>query len=267
VTSRQFTDAEYGVEPLQDLHNVIRHPGKFAELKGVPKVARQNCEQIFEALEVNLPFGRKLKENWTKFSMQTRGAREQILHSILGIFQFLIVSKEAAALHSKNKIRRCHITPRIECFGSRQTVKAVIQFDGVEVPGVVVDHFTGGQFPRVERTLPMLVVKPGSADANVARHARCRFDAIAGRKGYCAHSSITIDIASYEHNSGGENRDGHNCAEKGGEKECEESSGRGSQEAHDCAFAQVGAHSARKTGSVSGSTQEALIFARPIRWL
>jgi len=56
----------------------------------------------------------------------------------------------------------------------------VVEFHGVELSNVIVEHLTGRQFRRVERALPVLVVKPGGTDTNGARHARCRFDAIEG---------------------------------------------------------------------------------------
>src|SRR5215470_3229543 len=116
------------------------------------------------------PFRGKLKENWPELFVQARGARKQIFNGVLRILQFLVVGEKTAALHSKNEIRWRCITPRIECFGRRQTVEAVVQLYSVEVSNVVVQHLTGRQFRGVERTLPVLVVKPGGTDTNVASH-------------------------------------------------------------------------------------------------
>src|ERR1700686_5032002 len=100
------------------------------------------------------------------------GAGEKVLEGVLGVFQFFVVGDEAAGLHGENEVRGSGFAPGVKGFGGRQAIKAVVNFDAVEVLEVEVQHFGGRSFRRVKRSDPMFVVEAGGADADVAGHAK-----------------------------------------------------------------------------------------------
>src|SRR5919109_3370223 len=77
---------------------------------------------------------------------------------------------EAATFNCKNESGRRAFTPSIESFWRGQAVKAIIQFDSIEMPLIEREHLFGGQIFRVERSHPMTIVPARSPDANLARH-------------------------------------------------------------------------------------------------
>ncbi len=59
--------------------------------------------------------------------------------------------------------------PRTARLG-RQTVKAVVDLDGIEALQIVRKHLRCGPALRIKRAYPMLVMPAGRADANLRRH-------------------------------------------------------------------------------------------------
>src|SRR6267154_4035351 len=97
-----------------------------------------------------------------------RGAGEKIVEGLLGIFEFLVVGEEAACLDGEGEVCGGRFPPRVERFGRRQAIKAVVELDRVEVLKVELQHLRGGSFWRIEWSYPMLVVEARRADADVA---------------------------------------------------------------------------------------------------
>src|SRR5438270_1599372 len=98
-------------------------------------------------------------------------AGKDVIESIFRIFKLLIVRDESAGFYREDKIVRRSVSPGFKSFDRGQAIEAVVQFQGVKVMDVVVEHLGCQRLWRIKRADPVLVMIAGSADANVATHA------------------------------------------------------------------------------------------------
>src|SRR6185312_9911264 len=120
-------------------------------------------------VEVDPPFGRKLKQDRAKLLAQSFRAREKVVQRILRFLELLIVRQKATGLYGEFEVLRRGFSPRGERLDLRQHVKAVVDLDRIEPFVVAGEHLRGGKFLGIERAYPMLVMPPGSTYADV-RH-------------------------------------------------------------------------------------------------
>jgi hypothetical protein len=83
-------------------------------------------QEIPQTLGVDSPFGRKLKQDRPELLAQVRGTRQQIIHGVLRVLQFLVVGNEAAGFYREDKVLRGGIVPAFESVDSRQAIEAIV---------------------------------------------------------------------------------------------------------------------------------------------
>src|SRR6202035_3071033 len=131
-----------------------------------------NFQKICQSPGVYPPVWRELKQDRTQLRPEVGGSREQIVYSILRILQLLIVGDEAAAFNRKDEVGGGGFAPVVEGAGIRQPIEAVVQFDGIELLRVELQHLGRGQLPGIEGSCPVFVMEARGADADVAGHAQ-----------------------------------------------------------------------------------------------
>src|ERR1041385_194074 len=80
-----------------------------------------------------------------------------------GSFSFFIWVRNRLPLAAQQKRA---VAPPLDAGFGRQAVERVVQLDRIEVARIPLQHLRRGQFFRVERPLPMLVVPAGRADVD-----------------------------------------------------------------------------------------------------
>src|ERR1051326_7921455 len=170
MVAGELIDAESSIESLEQAVDLGRHPAQFAELESITMFARQDFQQLFQTLQVELPLGRKLEEHRPELAAQVLGAGENVIQRVLRVFELLVVRNEAAGLHREDKIPGRCVAPGLKGLYGRQTIKAVVQLQRIKVADVVLQHLCRRSLSRVKGPNPMLIVIAGGADSNVARH-------------------------------------------------------------------------------------------------
>jgi hypothetical protein len=64
---------------------------------------------------------------------------------------------EFAAFHAPQEIVRTPFFPAFKCCGVWKPIEGGIEFNGVELPGIVLKPFRFGQFVRIKDLLPVIV--------------------------------------------------------------------------------------------------------------
>src|SRR4029079_17256500 len=91
------------------------------------------------ALAVHPPTRRQLIEHRPEMRAEAAHAREKPRDRLPGILQLLHVRQEAAGLDGELELRRRTAGPRGERRALGQPVEAVVDFDGIERPRVVLE--------------------------------------------------------------------------------------------------------------------------------
>ena len=97
--------------------------------------------------------------------------RKKQLYTRFGIFEFLHMSDEAAALHGKDEVARHLPGPSRKCLRCRQAIKTVVDLDRGEMPRIKGKPLALRAGPGIKLTVaPMSVVPSTGADENLSRH-------------------------------------------------------------------------------------------------
>ena len=145
-------------------------PGEVAEFKRITMAPGQHFQQIDQAVQIQLPVWRQLKQNWSKFLAQQLDAGQKIHQRPFRFPEFDAMGEKAARLNGIDETFGCDPFPGLECGLSGQTVKAVVQLHGIEVTRIVIKQPGGTNLSGVKRPAPMLIVPTGSANADLASH-------------------------------------------------------------------------------------------------
>src|SRR5919198_2558971 len=167
----QVVNAKCSVMATQDLVNLRHVPARVAKLEGVAQFARQDGEQRLQALGIRRPAWRELEQDRSQFLLQPDRARQEVIESVLWVFQLFVMGEKAACLDSEAEPRRSGIAPLAKAFRCREAIEAVVDLDSIKALQVKIQHLRRGQAFRVERTAPMLVLPSRGADTNRAGHA------------------------------------------------------------------------------------------------
>jgi len=85
--------------------------------------------------------GWKLKKDRAQFGLQNRSDLEQFCHRLGRISEFFHMRDIAACFEGKNKGRGRGLASLGQPFFVRQPVKGIVDFHGLEMAGVVRQHF------------------------------------------------------------------------------------------------------------------------------
>src|SRR5207249_11797821 len=142
----------------EEAEDFVCIPGRIAELDRVTRTARQGEEKCAQAFDIDAPPRRQLVENRTKRAAETPRAREEAIERLGWVLQFLHVREKAAGLHSVHESGRGTRSPVGEgrCLG--QSVKGVVDFDGVELRDVVIEPSALRQFRGIKVAAPVFVL-------------------------------------------------------------------------------------------------------------
>ena len=106
VITGKLVNAESRVVTLQQAIDFRSHPAQFTKFKGITMLARQNFQQAFQPLKIQLPLRRKLKQNRPKLFPQMLSAGKKVVKCVFRIFEFFIVRNKSAGFYRENKIFR-----------------------------------------------------------------------------------------------------------------------------------------------------------------
>ena len=122
----QFVNTKGGIELFENAVDFRRHPTGFTEFEGVAMLAWKNCQQVFQALSIDLPPWRQLKQHWAELFAKVFGAREDIINRVFRLFQLFVVSNETAGLYGKDEIAGRRVAPAFKRANRRQAIKTVV---------------------------------------------------------------------------------------------------------------------------------------------
>ena len=77
---------------------------------------------------------------------------------------------ESVGLDGAEKTFRSNVVPSVQSLLFWKVIESIVDLNGVEMLGVVLKPLAFRQTGRIEYLLPMVVIPPGSADANIAIH-------------------------------------------------------------------------------------------------
>src|SRR5207253_82964 len=122
----------------------------------------QRCQKNLQPFKIDLELGRQLKEDRTQPPFQVFRTREEQIERFFGVFKTLDVGEEPAGFDCEDKPGWNLNTPALERCFTRQTVKTVIDLDGVEVLREKPQPFCRLHIFRIELTLPPMLVIPST---------------------------------------------------------------------------------------------------------
>lgn len=161
-------NADGHLRPAEELVDGFYVPAWMAKLENRFMLPLpEYTEKFLETFEVDVPVGWELKENRTELPLQQLHSIQVGGQGCFSITQPLHVSEEAAGFYCETEVSRSFPTPIFDGGLGGQPVKAVVDFDCVEVFDVPGQILSGGQFLRVETTAPMLVTPSGGADPDL----------------------------------------------------------------------------------------------------
>src|SRR5215218_191154 len=151
----------------------------------MPDPSRQDVQEVLQPCAVKLPAGRQLVEHGAQMTSKGPGAAEEALDRLLRVLELLHVREKAAGFYGEQESARRARGPVSERVFFRQPVETVVDFNGVEDGGVVLEPPLLRKVSRVEVPAPVFVLPPGTADAGAARlgHRRARRKRRATNKG------------------------------------------------------------------------------------
>ena len=122
------------------------------------------CRKCSSLSTVEFPARRELVEDGAEMAAERAGAAEEPIDRLFGVLQLLHVRQEAAGLHGEEESARRPRGPGGERRFVGQAIEAVVDLDGVEDRGVVVEPALLRQVIRVEVAAPVLVLPSGATD-------------------------------------------------------------------------------------------------------
>ena len=91
---------------------------------------------------------------------------KKLLAALFRVFQFAVMSDVAAGFYRKAEGPRGLLAPAGNRLGRRQAIEAVIDLDGVKLPGAPAEHLRRRQIEGIKRPPPVLVVPTGRANVD-----------------------------------------------------------------------------------------------------
>jgi hypothetical protein len=125
---------------------------------------------LLQTFQVDVPVGRKLEKNRPHLALQGAHALKKGGQSGLWIEQSFPVRNKTAGFDGKAEVAGSDGTPILDCRLGRQPIKAVVDFDSIEVLGVPVEVFRGGESRRVETILPVPIMPTRGPDPQLGRY-------------------------------------------------------------------------------------------------
>src|SRR5690349_7997569 len=190
----QFVNAEGTVVLTEQIVDRLNQPAWLTKFEGVAVVPGQGLQKLRQATQVQSPFGRKLKQDWSQLFPQSLGSRQKVVESVLGFLQLLVVSQESAGFDGKFEIFWRRVAPCAQALDFREPIEAVVDLNRVKTLLVVGQHLRCGKLLRIKPAHPVLVVPSAGSNAKVG-HCGCRTrqpasgDASDGQAGVLARSS------------------------------------------------------------------------------
>lgn len=162
-------EAERNALLPQDGVGFLRVPGGVAHFKSKGKCRRAKAHEIFEQLLVEFEGWRQLNEDRAQVvSFGEHAARfQEALEDALAIAQPENVRDLLVGFQREPEPFGNALRPLLEQVFRRHAIKAVIDFDGLELPRIVGEHLAVGKVLRVKAPLPRLVGVAGSAHAKL----------------------------------------------------------------------------------------------------
>ena len=144
------------------------------EFGGGVSIAREELEELLEALGVERELGWELPEDGAEFGAESEQAGgEEVGERLLRIAKLEHVSDVAAAFDGEDEVLGRLVSPREETGGALEGVERAVDFDGGEERGGVGEFFFMREFVGIEFAAPSFVIPSGDADADTARNGRC----------------------------------------------------------------------------------------------
>lgn len=165
VMFEEVVDAEGDTMFAQEVVDGIAEPGGIAQFDGPALGGGQMMEEVGESGRVNMPMWGEVDEDGPKGLLEAFGAAEEEVDGALGVFEMFEVGAVAAEFKGVNEVLGCAAAPIVEGFGLRESVEGVVDFDGVEMLGVMFEPLRGGQVGGIEDVSPMVVLVSAGADA------------------------------------------------------------------------------------------------------
>ena len=154
----------------EEREDVVMPPALVPELEDVPMVWWQDFQELGQTRIVSRKGGRQLVEDRTEMVGERLDPIAEQFERVGSIVKAPVVRDEAARFDAEAEACRSGGLPRLYGAFRGEPVEAVIQLDGIELLGVVVEPAGLGDVARKEIALPVLVAPPGAADTNVHRH-------------------------------------------------------------------------------------------------
>src|SRR5689334_427091 len=131
-------------------------------------VRLQGGEKDLQPFQIHLESGRQLEEHGTQALFQVFGSRKKEIQRFFRVFEPFDVGQKPAGFDGKQELWWNLGSPVLERDFTRQTVKAVIDFDGVEVPGEEPKPLAGLHIFRVKLAIPPVFIVPAArSDINL----------------------------------------------------------------------------------------------------
>ena len=125
---------------------------------------------MLESRQVELERVLELEEDRAQLLAQTAGGIDDQVDGLLLDGEALDVADVAAALDGEQKARRGLLSPGGEALRCRLTIERIVQFNGIEVPGIEGKVLACRQLLRIEALAPVRVRPTRAANPNVASH-------------------------------------------------------------------------------------------------
>ena len=74
----------------------------------------------------------------------------------------------SVCLDGEKEVFRGNFIPVFECLLLRQMIEGVVDFDGIEMLGVIFEPLALGQISRIEPSAPVVVIPPRCTYSNIA---------------------------------------------------------------------------------------------------
>jgi len=165
-----FCDAEGGIAALQNFVNFIGEPGFVPELESEPMEARDIGQEFAEQRGIGLQERRKLDEDDAELPCLLKRLEgfEKKAHGFAGIFEAKDVGDALVSLGTELETFGCGVDPRIEAHVGDAAAEGVINFDGIELSGVVREKFCRGKLGRIKIGFPTCVSPSGGACVKIS---------------------------------------------------------------------------------------------------
>jgi hypothetical protein len=152
--------AKRDVAIAQGAEHILVVPTRMPELDRMLDAHRigQHGKKPLEAIDIlrHLPW--QLVQHRAQLRSQLAGTAEETLHRLVRILQLLHVRQETTGFYREQKPCGHSRAPLREHTLIRQAIKAVVDLDGVELPGVILEPLALRNLDRIEVTAPMPIL-------------------------------------------------------------------------------------------------------------